>query len=247
MPLKALAGKCFLVTAGANGIGRATVRRLVAEGARVAVMDIAEEPTKSLAAKFGEHSVLGMVADVSDTRSFDRCFERTLDRFGRLDGLMNNAGVVPPHRVRIVDAEYAGFQRILDVNVLGTFHGLQTMLRRAERDGVAGLTVVNTSSGLALRGAPHHGQYAASESAIISLTRTAAIEGAPFGIRVNAVLPGQTATAALLNPPPDRMEEYVSAVPWGPDEVAAAAVWLLSEESVFVTGVCIQVDGGQTA
>lgn len=248
MPLNGLDGKVFIVTAAGSGIGLALSRRLAEEGARVVMGDIAEEAVRAAADELGG-SAVAVAVDSGSPEAMPRLFSAGLERFGTVDGLANNAGITAP-RVPIVEVEMGDFERIIRVNVLGTFAGIQAMLRHAASVG-ARATVVNTASGIALRAAPHHSIYAATKSAVISLTRTAAVEGAPLGVRVNALLPGPTATPTLLSASAEKQAGYLSAVPFGrlgtPEEVASAGAWLLSGESEFVTGITVQVDGGQTA
>jgi NAD(P)-dependent dehydrogenase (short-subunit alcohol dehydrogenase family) len=248
MSLAGLNNQSIIVTAAGSGIGRALARRLVTEGAHVVVGDIDADRAHEVAGELGKAAV-AVVIDAGEEGAFERLFAAADSAFGRVDGLVNNAGITAP-RVEICDVDVADFKRLIRVNVLGTFRGIQAMLRRAratERKAV----VVNTSSGLAARAAPQHSIYAATKAAVVSLTRTAAAEGAAFGVRVNAIVPGPTATPTLLAAPAEKQERYRSAVPMGrfgtPDEVASVAAWLLSSESSFVTGIAIPIDGGQTA
>lgn len=249
MSLSGLDGKVFIVTGAGSGIGYATAQRLVEEGARVVASDVNADAVAGLVDALGSDVSVAVVADSGVTSDITGLFDVALSRFGVIDGIFNNAGITAP-RIPIIDTEVADFERLVRVNMIGTFVGIQTMLRSARQTGRAGV-VVNTSSGIALRGAPNHGIYAATKTAIISLTKTAAIEGAVFGVRVNAVLPGPTETPTLLSAPAERMAEYLKAIPTGrlgtPREVASGAAWLFSSESSFVTGMAMQVDGGQSA
>lgn len=242
----ALAGRRFLVTAGGSGIGLATVRRLVEAGARVAVSDIDPQRVDAVTAEFGADAVLGIVADSGMPEQVDACFASASERWGGLDGLFNNAGVTAP-RVPLSDLDFDVAARVASVNLLGTFHMMQHMLRHAAgRPAV----ILNNSSGTALQAAPNTGFYSATKAAIISLTRTAAVEAAPH-IRVNAILPGPTETPTLLAAPAERKAQFLADVPLGrfgkPEEIAALAFWLLSDESSFVTGAVFTADGGVTA
>lgn len=241
-----LSGRRFLVTAGGAGIGRATVARLVAAGARVAVSDIDADRVEALTAEFGADAVHGIVADSGDPEQVDRCFASAVDRWGGLDGLFNNAGITAP-RVPLAELDFEVAARVASVNLLGTFRTMQHMMRHAaDRPAV----ILNNSSGTALQAAPNTGFYSATKAAVISLTRTAAVECAP-NIRVNAILPGPTETPTLLAAPPERKAQFLADVPLGrfgkPQEIAALAFWLLSDESSFVTGAVFTADGGVTA
>ncbi|MGP6178648.1 SDR family NAD(P)-dependent oxidoreductase [Microbacterium sp. A196] len=241
-----LASRRFLVTAGGSGIGLATVRRLVKAGARVAVSDIDPDRVDAVAVEFGADAVFGIVADSGDPEQIDGCFASASAHWGGLDGLFNNAGITAP-RVPLADLDPAIAERVASVNLLGTFRMMQHMLRHAaDRPSV----ILNNSSGTALQAAPNTGFYSATKAAIISLTRTAAVEAAPH-IRVNAILPGPTETPTLLAASPERKSQFLADVPLGrfgtPDEIAALAFWLLSDESSYVTGAVFTADGGVTA
>jgi len=249
MALRGLADKVFIITGAGSGIGLATAQRLVDEGCQVALVDRDAERLEAAVAAIGANRAHGHVGDAGSPDDIAAYFESSLSRFGRLDGIFNNAGITAP-RIQLADVGYDDFERLIRVNILGTFLGIQTMLRHSRETGQPA-AIVNTSSGLAVRGAPHHGIYAATKSAIISMTHTAGIEGAELGVRVNAVLPGPTETPTLAAAPPEKKAMYLSSIPMGrlgqTEEIAAAAAWLLSDESSFVTGATLQVDGGQAA
>jgi len=246
MPLKGLADKVVIVTGGASGIGRATAARLIEEGARVTIVDVNAASVERAVGELGEQQLLGVTADVSQEADVDRYFAATLERFGRVDGLFNNAGIAPAPQ-SLADFDTAAFVRVLEVNVLGAFLGMRKMLNLLAADGSSG-SIVNTSSGLALRAIALQGPYAASKAAVVSLTKTAAREAGPR-VRVNALLPGPTETPMYLAVPEDIREEYAKLIPLGrmgqPAEQAAMAAWLLSDESSFVTGAIYLVDGGE--
>lgn len=241
-------GRVVAVTGGGSGIGRATCVRLVAEGARVAVVDRDAELVAGTVEELGADAH-GIVADVSNAQDVHRYVDDCVRRFGRIDGLFNNAGVTAALD-EIVDLDPAELERTLRINTLGTFLGMQAGLRAfREREGPG--VLLSTASGLALRGAERQAAYAASKAAVISLTRTAALENARHGVRVNALLPGPTRTAMLDALPPELLDEYAQMVPLGrlgrSEEIAALAAWLLSDESSFVTGSIYLADGGEGA
>ncbi len=257
MALEGLAGKVVIVTGGASGIGRAAAERLVAEGASVALVDRDEDGVARAVAELGAERALGITADVATEEGTERYFSAAIERFGRVDGLHANAGVEGPPSP-LAEVEPADFDRLMAVNLRGVFLGIRGMLRRLADQGSGG-AIVCTASSLGLTGRPGLGPYAASKAAVISLTRTAAMEAGPSGVRVNAVLPGPTATPMItrleetLSPDdPERVRADLRAIiPLGrygqPREIAALVAWLLSDESSFVNGGVYTVDGGEAA
>jgi NAD(P)-dependent dehydrogenase (short-subunit alcohol dehydrogenase family) len=257
MPLAGLADKVVVVTGGASGIGRSVVERLLAEGSSVVLVDVDAEGVESTTAELGQERLLGVVADVSTEAGTERYVSEARRRFGRIDGLHANAGIVGP-RESLVETSPEDFDRTVAVNVRGVFLGLRSVLRVLAEQGTQG-SLVTTSSVLGLQGLAVCGAYCATKAAVISLTRTAAIEAGPAGHRVNAILPGPIATPLSTRiqqslPPDERarfLDELLAPVPLGrfgeSSEVAALAAWLLSDESSYVTGGIYSVDGGQSA
>jgi NAD(P)-dependent dehydrogenase (short-subunit alcohol dehydrogenase family) len=249
VPLKGLEGKAFVVTGAASGIGLAAVGRLLEEGASVAAVDVDGSRLGASTADLGAHRLHTSQGDVSSPQDVDRAFEAAVATFGRLDGLFNNAGTVAT-RAPLAEIDPAEYDRVFDVNVRGTFLGMRAMLTMAARLR-APAAIVNMASGFALRGSPGSGFYAASKAAIISLTKTAAVENAQAGVRVNVLVPGPVDTQLFGRHPPEVKQRLLKAVPLRrpgqPAEVAGAAAWLLSEESEYVTGAELRVDGGEAA
>jgi 3alpha(or 20beta)-hydroxysteroid dehydrogenase len=230
-----------LVTGAARGQGAAIVRRLVADGYRVTAADLLIDEIKSSAAEFGDQ-VLGVELDVTSAEQWQAAVQATVDRFGGLNALVNNAGVL--HRASISEETPAGFESAWRINCLGPFLGLQAALeplRQAE-----GAAVVNTCSTGAVRPFPHHAAYGSSKWALRGLTQLAAAELGRDGIRVNAVFPGPIETPMLDESTQARLIDRATLGRLGkPSEIADAVAFLLSGQAAFITGSELLVDGGQ--
>jgi NAD(P)-dependent dehydrogenase (short-subunit alcohol dehydrogenase family) len=236
--------KIVLVTGAAHGIGRAIARRFAREGAQVIVNDVdagrAEAVVQQIIADGGQ-AVSG-VADVSNKAQIDRLFDTVLERFGMLDVLVNNAGLINVER-HFLEADEAWWDRVLAVNLKGvflcSFRAAQVMARRHR--GV----IINMSSGGATRSHRGMAAYDASKGGIEALTRAMALDLAPYGIRVNALVPGSIDTQGMSE---EVKRERGATVPLGrmgePEELAGPAAFLASDDASYITGHILWVDGG---
>lgn len=244
-----LENKVALVTGAARGIGAACARRFLEEGARVVLADRRGDEGEALAAELNADyadRALFIELDITDEAGWQRAVTQVADRFGRLDVLVNNAGLI---RVAPLEkTDLALFRKVVDTNLIGTFLGLRAVMATMEAQGAG--SIVNFSSVQGLEGREGMTAYASSKFGIRGLTKSAAIELGPKGIRVNAVVPGPTKTkmterkgwsdadydAAYGRYPLGRMADA--------QEVAEVVVFLASDESSFCTGGDFVVDGG---
>ncbi|MEN3279056.1 MAG: hypothetical protein V7607_196 [Solirubrobacteraceae bacterium] len=230
-------GRVIVVTGAAGGQGAAEVDALVAEGATVVAADVRLDA----AAPDPSDRVYARRLDVADPQAWSDLATWAQERFGRVDGLINNAGV--PSRVRLREVELDEWERVLRVNVTGALLGIQALAPLMP----AGSSIVNVGSIAALTG--HHGvAYTTSKWALRGLTQVAAMELGPSAIRVNAVHPGYIETPMTASAPAGFKAANVDLTPIGrpgrPEDVAALMVFLMSDESSFVSGIEIPVDGG---
>ena len=245
-----LTGKVALITGATGGIGRATADLFAREGAGLIVTDIDQQAAQRLAADLAEFAeVLAARLDVSSAENWNEVVELTRHRFGRLDVLVNIAGVVDWPGIEGTEQE--AWERVIAVNQTGTWLGMKAAMPLLRASGNA--SVINTSSVLGLVGSGAAAAYQASKGAVRLLTKTAAVEYATRGVRVNSVHPGVVATPMiqdLLDEQGDQQPDIVR-TPMrraaGPAEIAPAVLFLASDESSFVTGTELVVDGGLTA
>jgi NAD(P)-dependent dehydrogenase (short-subunit alcohol dehydrogenase family) len=244
-------GRAMLITGAASGIGRATAEALAREGARIVASDIDADAGAAAAGALREAGadVRFVACDVADEEAVGALVRAALDAFGRLDGAANCAGVGGGHALTH-DYPVDVWDRIVGINLRGTWLGMRAEIPALLAHGDGG-AIVNVASTLGLRGAPNASPYSASKHGVIGLTRTAAIEYAQRGIRVNAVCPGAIDTPMMdetFARFPGFREALTGFVPMGrmgsAGEVAAAIVWLLSDAASFVTGETLTVEGG---
>jgi NAD(P)-dependent dehydrogenase (short-subunit alcohol dehydrogenase family) len=246
-----LDGKVVVITGAAGGIGREAALLFSAEGASVCVADVSAEQGEQTAAEARQaffHQV-----DVADSASVQALYAAVADRYGGIDVLYNNAGIMPADDASILETEPDAWDRVLDVNATGVFlcckHGIPHLLERG------GGSVINVASFVALVGAATSQiAYTASKGAVLSLTRELAVEFARQRVRVNALCPGPVETPLLMRlfaDDPAAYERRRVHLPMGrlakPQEIANGALFLASDESSYVTAATFLVDGGLTA
>ena len=239
--------KVAIVTGGAMGQGAEIVRQYVAEGARVVIADIAKEAGQALADELGEDAHFAS-HDVSDAAAWATLVEDTNTRFGPVNVLANNAGLLRFGQIEHMPLEE--FQLLVNVNQVGVFLGMQAVARTMRKNG--GGSIINASSVEGLAGMPSCTAYAATKWAIRGMTKCAAMELGPKGIRVNSVHPGMIDTPMTRVHGGDAAMEYgASKVPLRrvglPEDIAPVYVFLASDESAYVNGAEIAVDGGVTS
>jgi len=250
-----LSGQVVVVTGAASGIGRVLAQHAVWVGARVGLADVDEaglRETQGLCG--GAQTALAVTADVRSEDDVRRLFDEVGRTFGRLDALVNNAGVYPT--CRVVDMPTEEWDRVLDINLKGTFLCARAAARVLIRQGQGG-RIVNTASASGVRGTTGKAHYCASKAGVILLTRVLALELAEHHILVNAVSPGLVETEAkqraLARDAEERRRHNVKLTqlllgrPCAPEDVVRAVLFLLSPDSAYVTGHILHADGGATA
>jgi 3alpha(or 20beta)-hydroxysteroid dehydrogenase len=241
-----LAGKVALISGSARGQGECEARLFVAEGARVMVSDVLEADGAKVAAELGDSG--GFVPlDTTSEAGWDRAVAATLERFGRLDILVNNAGIFMPGSV--ATTSLSDFMRIVSVNQVGVFLGMKAALPALKAHGGA---IVNISSVAGLHGSPNAMGYGATKWAVRGMTKSAALEFAPFGIRVNSVHPSVVETPMVAHlMETEGMKKMIAETPLGRagtvDDVAAMVLFLASDASAYCTGGEFVIDGGRVA
>lgn len=254
--MRRLEGRNALITGAARGIGRAFAEAYVREGARVAIADIDIDRAGASAAEIGD-AAIAVEMDVTRQDSIDAAVAATVDAFGQIDILINNAAIFTA--APIVEIERADYQRVFDINVSGTLFTLQAVARHMIENGIRG-RIINMASQAGRRGEPLVAVYCASKAAVISLTQSAALNLIEHGINVNAIAPGVVdgehwdGVDAFFakyegKAPGQKKREVGEAVPYGrmgqAEDLTGMAVFLASDEAEYIVAQCYNVDGGQ--
>jgi len=250
-----LEDKVVIITGAASGLGRAGALRFAKEGARVAAWDVDENKAKDLVAEIEAAGGKGLfqLVDVARTESVTAAVDAIIAKWGRVDVLVNNAGVVRDSQLIkwkegkvLSEMTDEAFDRVIDVNLRGVFHCTRAVVPHMIKNG--GGAIVSTSSVVGLYGNFGQTNYVATKAGVIGMTRTWARELGRYKIRVNAVAPGFIGTEILQSMPPKVLENMVSHTPLGrigdPKDIAEAYLWLASDAASYVTGAVLSVDGG---
>ena len=254
-----LDGKVILMTGAASGLGQAAAVYAAEEGAKLSLVDLnaeALEETQNLVREKNLNAeVLLITADVSDEAAVKNYVDQTVEEFGRIDGFFNNAGIEGKQNLT-QDYGIEEFKKVIDINLNGVFFGMKYVLEVMKEQGSG--TIVNTASVGGIRGVGNQSGYSASKHGVVGLTRNSAVEYGEYGISINAIAPGAIMTAmvegSLRQMAGEDWEaagkEFVSVNPMKrfgkPEEVAALVSFLLSQESQFINGAVIPIDGGQS-
>ncbi|MGJ7497917.1 SDR family NAD(P)-dependent oxidoreductase [Variovorax sp. RT4R15] len=247
-----LKDKVAVITGGAglNGLGFATARLMASHGARVVVLDLARAEPAAAATQLGTGHLgphLGLVADVTDKASCDAAAAAVLKAFGRIDVLVNNAGITQP--AKTCDITGADYDRILDVSLRGTLYMSQAVLpaMQAQQSGsIVCISSVSAQRGGGILGGPH---YSAAKAGVLGLARAMAREFGPEGIRVNCITPGLIGTDIIKGKlTEEKKAEIAETIPLArlgrPDDIGGACVFLASDLSLYCTGITLDVNGG---
>jgi NAD(P)-dependent dehydrogenase (short-subunit alcohol dehydrogenase family) len=249
-----LEGKVCLVTGGSRGIGEAIARAFVAHGARVVIASRKPEgvaaAAEAIGKAYGADRILGVAAHAGKEEDCGRLVARTVEHFGQVDVLVNNAGT-NPYFGPMLNIDGGAWDKTFETNLKGYFWCARDVARQLVARGAPG-SIINIASVAGLVGSPLQGVYGATKAAIISMTKTLAVELGPSKIRVNAIAPGfvdtRLASAILQND--DLLKTVVGRTPLGrygqPDEIAGGALYLASDAASFLTGHTLVIDGGLT-
>lgn len=250
--------KVILITGAASGLGQAGAQRVANEGAKLSLVDLNEdglkETEKMIKNEMPDAEILLITADVSKEEDVKNYVKQTVDKFGKIDGFFNNAGIEGKQNLT-EDYTSEEFEKVVSINLNGVFFGMKHVLKVMKEQGAG--SIVNTASVGGIRGVGNQSGYSATKHGVVGLTRNSAVEYGQFGVNINAIAPGAIMTAmvegSLKQMDPENWEEagkeFVSVNPMKrfgtPEEVGSLVAFLLSE-SGFINGAVINIDGGQS-
>lgn len=256
---KRFSDKVVIITGAASGLGKATAILLAKEGAKLSIVDIdvksLEEVKSEILDIKPEAEILQVEADVSDENAVKNYVGKTVETYGKIDGFFNNAGIEGNQNIT-EDYGIDEFDKVISINLNGVFYGMKYVLEVMKEQGRG--SIVNSASVGGIRGIGSQSGYAASKHGVVGLTKNACVEYGEFGVRINSIAPGAILTpmvkGSLKQIDPDNWEEvgeeFVQANPMKrfgkPEEVAHLVAFLLSDESPFINGSVINIDGGQS-
>ena len=239
--------KVVIVTGAGSGIGEATARLFLKEGAKVVLSDVNQQSVEEIATGFDE--AVAIVTDVSQYNQVESLVTETVNQFGQLDIMVNNAGIGPKEMNKTAEHTFEDWDSVIAVNQTGVFYCMKRALHQMAVQGHG--SIVNVASLAGLKASPNNLSYSASKFAVVGMTKSAAMEYASKNIRINAVCPGYTHSALLdqlLGMRPDMGEILKQHIPMKrfgePEEIAEAILWLATDNTRFVTGQTITLDGG---
>lgn len=241
-----VSGKVVLISGAAQGMGASHARALASEGADVIIGDVQTDVAQALAEDInsveGRRAASSTELDVTDFASWEAAVAAAIDAYGQLDVLINNAGIYTPGSV--IDAEIADWHRTIDIDLTGTFYGMKAATKELRKRSTA--SIINISSIAGLVGFKHRAAYSAAKWGVQGLTKTSALDLGEFGIRVNSIHPGSVTTPLTAG-----LNRGFGQVPAGRaaevNEISSLVLYLASDESHFVNGSSIAIDGGETA
>lgn len=248
-------GKVIMITGAAGDIGKEIARLFQQKGAKLILIDLDKDDLEQTALELNLQDFLIYPANVTNEKEIEGCVHNIMDTYGRIDVLINNAGIEGKYK-GMIETLADDFVKVMNVNVMGVFYGLKHVMNVMINQGFG--NIVNMSSIAGLRGSPGLASYSASKHAVIGLTKTAAMESAEHGIRVNAVCPAPVNTRMMgeidaIKDPKDPLkarESYEGSIPLGryaePYEIAELILFLSSEKSSYITGGCYRIDGGSS-
>ena len=246
-----LENKVVVITGAGSGIGEACAAQFVKKGALVVISDISLENAQEVANKLSEMGgkVEALKMDVTVYDEVESSLQKIVDAYGKIDIMVNNAGIMNQHRAPTVDHTFEDWDRVIAINQTGVFYCLKSSLKHMMEQGHG--TIVNIASLAGLKASGNNLAYSASKFAVVGMTKSAAMEYASYNIRINAVCPSYTQTPMLdsvVEKQPGIDKKLLKFVPMGrfaeADEIADAVIWLASDNSKFITGQTITIDGG---